>query len=333
MAKTNKFFVIGLIAAMGVASFVPIYFIFLTPNSQALWPLLIDLQTKNYVMDGQGRIVAVPKHPIRIISLAPSTTEILFNISCEKSRIVAITDYCDYPPENVTGIPRITNGYWSPDPADIIAFAPDLVIGRPVGGHISIISNLEAANIPFFILAKETSIDDIFSAMNTIGLLVDKKSNAQIEVTKLQIAEDKITNSVNGTGNSTLLPVRARTYYDIGIDTYGSFYFAGSGTFINDLLYKAGGINIGAYFAGSWPHLDLPDAEMPAQDPQHIAFNAHDQSWATISSRTGWGSVTAVIDGNSTAVDPGIIERPGPRIIQGLYKVAKDLCPNIFTWY
>ncbi|MHA1383820.1 MAG: ABC transporter substrate-binding protein [Candidatus Helarchaeota archaeon] len=336
MAETNKLLIGGLIAAMGIAAFIPIYFISFASSSTALWPLLIDLQTKNYVMDGQGRLVAVPKHPNRIISLGPSNTEILFNISCEKSRIVAITDQCDYPisgQNNISGIPQIPNGYWSPDPTDIIVYNPDLVIGRPVSGHINIISNLEAAGIAFFIMPAENAVDDIFTAMDTIGFLVDKRSNAQTEVNKLENAMEKITNSQNGTGNSTLLPVKARTYYDIGTDAWGSFYFAGGSTFIDDLINKAGGLNLGAYFAGSWPHLNVPGAEMAAQDPEHIAFNQEYQDWTTISSRSGWSGVTAVINNNYTAMNPDIIERPGPRIIDALYILAKDLCPNIMTWY
>ncbi|MFX1450156.1 MAG: ABC transporter substrate-binding protein [Promethearchaeota archaeon] len=328
MAKSNYILIIGIAASLGIASFIPIYFAFLNPNPP-LWPLLIDIQTKKCLFDGQGRLVCIPKNPVRVISLGPSTTEILFNISFKKSKIVAITDYCDYPPDNITGIPQIVNGYWSPSPPDIIAFLPDLVIGRNTPGQLAIIPNLEALNIPFFIMPDEETITDILNNIELIGNLVNNRDVASQVVTKLENALEKITNDINGTGNSTLLPIHAKTYYEIWNDP---IFFAGGSTFIDDLIYKAGGINLGGFFAGSWPSLDAPGTELADLDPEHITIPDW-YSWSWITGRTGWAFVTAVIDNNYTQINQDIIERPGPRIIDALYILAKDLCPNIFTWY
>jgi len=246
-----------------------------------------------------------------------------------ESRIVAITDYCNYPPDKIIGIPQIPNGFWTPSAEDIMAYFPDLVIGRNTPGQIDIISNLKEANIPIYIMPVERTVEDIFKNMKIIGYLINKTENASQEVAKLQIAMEKITNKVNGTGNSTILPNRVKTYYEIWFDP---IFFAGGSTFIDDLIYKAGGLNLGRFFPGAWPSLESPGEDLIFLNPEHIIIPDW-YDWNTyIKARPGWdGVVTAVINNNYTKIEQDIIERPGPRIINALRILAKDLCPSLFS--
>ncbi len=325
MAQANTVLIGGIIAAIGMAAFIPIYLIFQPPNAPLL-PLLLDLQNKKIVVDGLGRPVEIPKNPKRIVSLAPSNTEILHNISCEKSRVVGKSFYCNYPPE--WSDIMVIGDFIGPDIDLIFSVFPDLVLGRNVQQQIDLIPQLEAANIPIFIMPIEDTVEDIFSNMNLMGYLINKETNASQMVTKLENALEKITNSVNGTGNSTLLPIRVKTYYEIWNDPV---YIAGGGTFIGDALYKAGGINLGSFFAGSWPSLDLPALELAALNPEHIVI-PNWYNWNDIDSRTGWSSVPAVVNDNYTAINSDLIERPGPRIVDAIYILAKNMVPNLFPW-
>ena len=325
MAETNKVLIGGIIAAIVVAGFIPIYLIFLPPNAPLL-PLLIDLQNKKIVVDGLGRPVEVPKKPERIVSLAPSNTEILHNISCEKSRVVGKSFYCNYPTE--WSDIMIIGDFIGPDIDLIFSVFPDLVLGRNIQQHIDLIPLLEAADIAIFIMPIEDTVEDIFSNMELMGYLINKRASALNSTSKLEIALEKITNSVNGTGNSTLLPIRIKTYYEIWNDPV---YIAGGGTFIGNALYKAGGINLGSFFAGSWPYLDLPALELAALNPEHIVI-PNWYNWNDIDSRIGWGSVPAVDNDSYTVINQDIIERPGPRIVDAIYILAKNICPNLFPW-
>lgn len=325
MPEPNKVLIGGIIAALGVAAVIPIYLVFLPPNAPLL-PLLIDLQNKKIVVDGLGRPVEVPKEPNRIVSLAPSNTEILHNISCEKSRVVGRSFYCNYPPE--WSDIMIIGDFIGPDIDLILGVFPDLVLGRNIQQHIDLIPQLEAAGIAIFIMPIEDSVEDIFSNMELMGYLINKEASALYSTSKLEIALEKIINSENGTGNSTLLPVRIKTYYEIWNDPV---YIAGGGTFIGDALYKAGGINLGSFFAGSWPSLDLPALELANLYPEHIVI-PNWYNWDDIDSRTGWNIVPAVQTDNYTMINPDLIERPGPRIIDAIYILAKNMCPNLFPW-
>lgn len=333
MAETNKLLIGGIIASISIAAFIPLYFVFLVPN-QPILPLLIDLQNKRYVIDGLGRVVAVPKQPKRIVSLAPSNTEILHNISYEKSRVVGRTTQCNYPPE--WSDIMVIGDYWGPDIELILAVQPDLVLGRDTPEHTPLISQLESAKIAIFIMPKEETVGNIFSNMELIGYLVNKKDYATQSVSKLEIALEKITNSVNGTGNSTLLPIRVKTYYEIwpGSSAVGdNVWIAGGGNWIGDAIFKAGGMNLGSFFSKSWQNLEWPALELatPPLEPEHIIIPDW-YDWTEIDTRPGWSSVPAVENDSYTKVIQDIIERPGPRIVESIYVLAKGLCPNLFPW-
>ncbi|MFX0134958.1 MAG: ABC transporter substrate-binding protein [Candidatus Hodarchaeota archaeon] len=331
MAETNRLLIGGIIVSLSVAAFIPLYFVFIVPN-QPILPLLIDLQHKRYVIDGLGRVVAVPKDPKRIVSLAPSNTEILHNISCEKSRVVGRTTQCNYPPEWSDII--VIGDYWGPDIELILGVQPDLVIGRDTPEHTPLISQLESAKIAIFIMPKEETVGDIFSNMELIGYLVNKKDYATQSVSKLEIALEKITNSDNGTGNSTLLPIRVKTYYEIwpGSSVEGdNVWIAGGGNWIGDAIFKAGGMNLGSFFAETWQEIEWPALELVVLDPEHIIIQ-DSSHWNTIINRPGWSNVPAVENESYTIINVDIIQRPGPRIVEAIYVLAKGLCPNLFPW-
>lgn len=99
--------------------------------------------------DALGRVLRVPRTPLRIVSLVPSQTELLFALGCG-ARTVAVSDYCIHPEEGVAALPRV-GGQKDPDLAVLRALAPDLVVGNKEENLRRDVERLDAAGIPVYV--------------------------------------------------------------------------------------------------------------------------------------------------------------------------------------
>jgi iron complex transport system substrate-binding protein len=196
-----------------------------TPGEQA--PVI------NYVFDDLGRLVAINGTPQRIVSLAPSNTEILFALGLG-DKVVGVTDYCDYPPEalNKTKV----GGYANPDIEKIVALNPDLVLVA-YGTPMDVINNLVGLGLTVYGI-KTTDLDDLLNDIRRVGEITDKELEAQALTSAMESRIQAVTNQTEE------LEQRPRVFYIVWGGEGSALWTAGSGTFIDELIEKGGGVNI-----------------------------------------------------------------------------------------
>ncbi|OGO00577.1 MAG: hypothetical protein A2Y90_01700, partial [Chloroflexi bacterium RBG_13_52_12] len=188
--------------------------------------------SQNEFTDQAGRVVHFDIIPQRIVSLAPSNTEILFALGLG-DRVVGVTDYCDYPPEarEKTHI----GGYWTPDVETIVSLAPDLVVAQSLH-EAEVIPQLEKYGITAVVM-EPTTLDEVLEAITLVGKITAKTKEASKLVKDMQSRIDRVTNKTRNLPSSQRPGVFYITWHDPLITV-------GSSNLGDDLINKAGGVNI-----------------------------------------------------------------------------------------
>jgi iron complex transport system substrate-binding protein len=273
------------------------------------------------VTDDLDREVTIEALPVRIVSLAPSNTEILFELGLG-DRVVGVTDYCDYPPEALEK--EKVGGPWatSINIEKIVALQPDFILAEEVNGK-ELIDTLAGLGFTVFGI-KSTDLDDLLDDIRTIGQITDKETEADELIAQMT---SKIR-AVTGRATWLLPEEKPRVLH---ICWHDPIYTSGQGTFINDLIERAGGVNIFADLEG-WPAVDIE--AVIARDPEVIIVTAMggtgSATWDWVNTEARLKDVSARKNGRIYYIESNWLERPGPRIVLGLEAVAKHLHPEIF---
>ena len=273
------------------------------------------------VIDDLGREVTFETLPERIISLAPSNTEILFALGLG-DRVIAVTDFCDYPPEALEK--ESVGGPWgtSIDVEKIVALQPDFILAEEVNG-IEVIDTLAGLGFKVFGI-KSTDLDDLLDDIKTVGQITDKEVEADELIAQM-------TSKIRAvTGRTTwLLPEEKLTV--LHICWHDPIYTSGQGTFVHDLIDKAGGVNIFGDLEG-WPAINIET--VIARDPEVIIVTAMggtaSTTWDWVNTDPRLKDISARKNGRIYYIESNWLERPGPRMVLGLEAVAKYLHPQIF---
>jgi iron complex transport system substrate-binding protein len=301
---TNRFLVI-LSIALVIALVLTIYTLAKPASPEA------ELTPTQYVFDDLGRLVAINGTPQRIISLAPSNTEILFALGLG-DKVVGVTDYCDYPPEALEK--EKVGGYATPDIEKIVALNPDLVLVA-YGTPMDVINSLVGLGLTVFGI-KTTDLDDLLNDIRRIGEITDKEVEAQALTAAMASRIQAVTNQTEE------LEQRPRVFYIVWHDP---LWTAGSGTFIHELIEKAGGVNICQNITG---YATISIEEVVARDPEIIIASEWSYDWAK--NATELASTNASQTGRIYTVDDDLVQRPGPRLVKGLEWFAHFIHPEIF---
>ena len=266
------------------------------------------------VTDGIGRAVSIRVRPQRIVSLAPNITEILFALGLDRE-IVGVTSYCDYPAA-VAGKEKVGDTI-SPNLEKIIALNPDLVIVTTASQLEALTRQLDKLAIPVYATNPRT-INDIVETIRQLGLVTGR----QAESTELTSGmEARIALIRNRVGR---LP-RVRTLYLLQVDPLIS---AGKRTFLNDLIDLAGGESISGGEEADYPQFSRETVLARAPEvmlmPDHHGNGLLDEKTL----RKVFASTPAIRNGRLFRVNPDWVDRPGPRIIEGLEQFAQALHPE-----
>lgn len=267
----------------------------------------------DYVFDDLGRLVAINGTPQRIISLAPSNTEILFALGLGDS-VVAVTDQCDYPLEALEK--EKVGGYATPDIEKIVALNPDLVLVA-YGTPMDVINNMVGLGLTVFGI-KTTDLDDLLNDIRRIGEITDKEMEAQA-LTSEMASEIKTVTDV-----TSELENRPRVFYIIWNDPLWS---AGSGTFMHELIEKGGGVNICGNITG-YPTISIE--EVVARNPEVIITSSWPGIYEWAMNETALNTTDARQYNRVFACDDNLVQRPGPRLVEGLEWFAHFIHPEIF---
>ena len=278
-------------------------------------PFMANIASRTFV-DDLGRKIYMAKPPARVVSVAPSITEILFAIGAA-GQVVGVTEYCDYPPE-AREKPKI--GYSHPNLETIVQLQPDLVLAPREFLRAEILAKLEQLKIATFILEART-IEDIPAHIQTIGRLVDRAERAD------QVATDLRQHIAKVRTRTEALP-RPRVLYVLNSQP---LITVGPGSFIHRLIELAGATNIADRAPSPYPRLNME--EVLKRDPEIIVFpvggadrisEQDQQEWRR------WNTVSAVRHGRLYQINADLLNRPGPRIGEGLDSLLRIIHPEVF---
>lgn len=271
------------------------------------------------VVDDAGRTVEIAKMPPRIVSLAPSNTEILFALGLG-DRVVGVTDFCDYP-EEAKAIEQVGT-YFEPNIEKIFSLSPDLVLAIADLPE-DIIAKLEELGIPAPIL-NPSDLEGILADIQLVGKATGAEKEAEALVAEMRGRIAVVTEKASE------VKERPKVFCEIDATDPSKPWATGPGSFMDAMIRLSGGASVAADAESPW--VQLSAEEIIAKDPEIIilADSKYGVTAESVRERPGWEVITAVKEGAIFNIDDDLISRPGPRIVDGLEAVAKIIHPELF---
>jgi len=273
-----------------------------------------------FFVDDLGRKVNFDQAPQRIVSLAPSNTEILFAVGAG-SQVVGRDQNSDYP-EAAKALTDIGSTYEALNTELIVSLKPDLVLAAEIN-TLDQVKALEAVGLTVYYFKNPTTIEEMYNNMQIVGQMTGHEADAAkaIEGYKARVAtvDEKIATATE----------KPTAFYELDATDPAKPYTAGKGTFITLLIERAGGKNIAADIDG-YPQLSLE--QVVAANPDFIILGdaAYGITPESVAARPGWSGLNAVTKNQIVPFDDNLASRPGPRLVDGLEALAKLLHPELF---
>jgi iron complex transport system substrate-binding protein len=264
--------------------------------------------------DGLGRSVSVAPDPRRIISLAPNLTEILFALGLG-DRVAGVTSYCDYP-EEARAKEKIGDTR-TPNLEKIISLKPDLVVVSTSSQLENLTRRLDQLAVPVYVTNPRT-VREVAASIRNLGEVTGTSERGARLAAEMETRISAVEQRVAG------LP-RPRVLYVLQT---GPLITAGRNTFINDLVNIAGGKSISGDEAADYPQFSRETAI--ARAPEIIvAPRSHGAELVKESDlRRDLAETPAIRSNRIVWVTPDLVDRPGPRIVEGLGQLAEGLHPR-----
>ncbi|MGE5841787.1 MAG: cobalamin-binding protein [Deltaproteobacteria bacterium] len=267
--------------------------------------------------DALGREVSVPSPPKRLIGLAPNLTEILYALGLG-DRIVGVTNHCNYPPE--ASLKPKVGSYVHLNVEQIISLSPDLVIGTMDGNERHVLDLLEQAHLKVFFV-NPRDVRQAIETIRTLGLVCGVPERAR------QIS-DMLTLRLSRVLEATKEREKPLVFLQINIQPLMS---VNKNTVHHDLVRLAGGHNMTADEPVNYPRISLE--EVIRRKPEVILISSMERGGRFENARAEWmqwTSIPAVKKGRVHLIDSDLIDRPSPRVVDGLEIMAKLLHPEAF---
>ncbi|HNO93907.1 MAG TPA: cobalamin-binding protein [Anaerolineales bacterium] len=269
--------------------------------------------------DGLGREVTLAAPAQRIVSLAPSNTEILFAVGAG-DQVIGRDEFSDYPAE-AASIESVGGSMGEYSAEAIVALEPDLVLAAEINTP-ELVSQLEDLGLTVYYLSNPTTIEEMYTNLEIVGQLTGHDTTEMVDSLKARVAavDEKIA------------PISSRpsVFYEIDASDPSKPWTYGPGSFGNLLIERAGGFNIASDAPDSYPQLSLE--QVVVANPSVILLG--DSMWGvtpeSVLDREGWNTILAVQNNQIFPIDDNLISRPGPRLVDGLEALAKILHPGLF---
>ena len=276
--------------------------------------------------DGYGRIVTILRVPHRIISLAPSITEILFALEAN-DRMVGNTRYCEYPvaARDITKIGDLRH----PDIELMLYLRPALVIGTVLTSS-NTYRQMEEAGLAAVAL-EHSNLQTVLGDIRTVGKLINRTGEALRLVHTLEARHREILTRVK-TGAASAPP---RTVFLYDLKALSS---AGSGSWVGDMITECGAENVAASAPSAWPRLSLES--LVARDPEIILVAAKaspeerrevEKEITRVEQHPVWKHLSAIRNHRVHILNAELFTIPGPRMVDALEAIAAAIHPTLFS--
>ena len=281
-----------------------------------LLPALFSQARAGVVIDQVGRRVIIPDKPQRVVSFMPSITEIVFALGAG-GRLVGATRYSNEPPA-ARKITRV-GSYVHLDVEKIVSLGPDLCLAIRDGNPKHIIDRLETLSIPVYTIDPR-NLDEIVESILMLGEALDAREQAAATAEKMHLRLNAVADRVGRTVS------RPGVFFQIDAAPIIS---AGSNTFIDKLITRAGGVNLAAgpktYPRYSWE-------EILAMRPEIVIIASMAGGFTPEELKAGWRKwpqIPAVKNHRLYVVEADLFDRPTPRLINGLELLAEIIHPEL----
>jgi iron complex transport system substrate-binding protein len=256
--------------------------------------------------------VRIAKRPDRIVSLSPTTTEMLFAIEAGE-QVVAVDDNSNYPPQ----APMTKLSGYQPNVEAIAKYNPDLVVISNDPGDL--VKSFGKLSIPVMLEPAAKTLADTYAQIQQLGVATGHVADAAHLVASMKSKIQKLVASAPKFDHPL-------TYYHELDQTY---YTATSSTFIGQIYGLLGLRNIADEAKGAASGYPQLSAEYIIKADPDVIFVADTkccaESAATVAKRPGWDQITAVKDGAVVPLDDDIVSRWGPRVVDFLQVVIEAL--------
>jgi iron complex transport system substrate-binding protein len=269
------------------------------------------------VKDEVGREMTLPFPPKRIVSLAPNITEILFSLGLDEE-IVGVSIHCNFP-EKAKNKVRV-GSYISLDFEKVTSLKPDLIIATGAGNTRDMVDRLGKLGFQTYVIYPK-NFEDILKSIAHIGQVVNREKEARRVIEGIRKRSQRMIEFTKD------LP-RPKVFIQIGD---APMVTVGKGSFADDLIRLAGGENIAGKEKEVYPRFGME--EILKRSPEVIIISSMNpkgdyqkifQEW------TRWKTLPAVKNGRIHLIDSDLLDRPSPRIIDGLEELARVLHPERF---
>jgi iron complex transport system substrate-binding protein len=320
----NKYviYIVAIITIALIVSAAFIYFNYTSANKSKT-----STQTNISIVDDEGYVTNLTSIPQRIVSLAPSCTQILFAIGVG-DKVVGVTTYDNYPYNFsawvAAGNMTYDGGYGTPNMEAIASLNPGLILTDNIND--ASLPSMRALGYNVLVL-NPTTIAGIYHDISLVGKATGTETQATAVI-------ENITNTINSitTKISDAHVTSMKVFYEIWTPPLMT---AGSTTWINDVISKAGGVNIFANETQQWPTVSSETVVALNPDaiflPTEMGVSPFYGSVAQVEATPGWNAISAVQNNRVYVIDGDLFAEAGPRVADCVYAVASDLYPQLFN--
>jgi iron complex transport system substrate-binding protein len=280
-------------------------------------PISVEGQER-ILMDETGREVKLPPVLKRVVSLAPSITEVLFALGLD-SQIAGVTDFCDYPAACLTK-PKI-GGFVTPSLEKIVSLKPDLIIGIKDGNREETIQRLKELGFSVFRVDPK-GFDGVMKMIRNLGEITGRAERAGDIVRTMMEKKEHIQSLIR----PLYLP---KVFYQVGD---APMVTVGKGTLTDDLIRLAGGRNVAENEFMNYPFYSV-EAVIKAA-PEVIIMSSMDnrKDYSNLIRKwQDWKTIPAVKRNAVHVIDSSLVDRPTPRIAEGLETLARMIHSEVFA--
>lgn len=273
------------------------------------------------VIDDLKREILVPTKTTRVISLAPSVTEMIYAAG-GGDRLVGVTTFCDYP-EEAKYIAKIGDTM-NPNIETIVALKPDVVFVSTASQIEAFTKTLEQNGITVYVM-NPTTLGDIYQSLKRIAVIFDNYESASKLSHALRRREMDVCEKTDGClGRDKDEPDRdaVRVFVQISREP---LFTVGKTSVLNELIRNAGGLLVTAEIETAYPKLSKETAL--ALNPEAIILSDSDDNREP---NEVFKNSPAVKNGRVYRINADILSRPGPRLVDALEQIAKELHPEKF---
>jgi iron complex transport system substrate-binding protein len=270
--------------------------------------------------DGLGREVILSQPATKIVSIAPSNTEILYAIGAG-DLLIGRDENSNYPQEALE-VENLGGGVSALNLEQLTALQPDLVLAAQINAPETV-DALEKTGLTVYYLSNPDDFEGLYENIKTVGVLTGHETEANALAQSLRSRVENLLAKI------MLSETRPTIFFELDATEPAKPWTSGGGTFVDYLITMAGAENIAGTLESEWAQYSQEDLIL--QDPDIIILA--DSKWGVtvdmVKERPGWEALSAVQNGAIYLIDDDLTSRPGPRLVDGLEALAVICHPEL----